>query len=1013
MTAASHQEPPHPVIAEWLRELYGTAEAGWLTIFSQGTDGNRNTDWAPAVDTDTLAVAADRRAPTSDVWFGVAIRKERLDGGRRGGATDCLAIPGLWLDIDIEGPGHKGGHQLARDRPAAHALVDTFPLRPTAVIDSGGGLQAWWLFDELHDIETTTPDLLAAWGATWTRLGSVAGIHVDNVFDVARIMRLPGTTNRKEGLARSVQLISAEWGQRYGVDDLEQHLDEPPAPPERSVASSVPYIGPERPGDAYSARHTGGDALAATGRMTLGRRDHNGNETWIRDGRDPKTDASATVYADDGHTTFWSETCSQWWPAVKVRRPYDPFGLYAAIFHNGDHTAASAELRAKGYGEPVADVRDLIAPRLLEQRTVTVDEPWPEPRGLPEPPRPPAFPIGVLPDWAQDHAHAVAEQIQIPVDLAAMLIIGALSAATTGRANVHVSPNWVEPVNLYLVTAMRSGAGKSPADKLTVRWLRTWQSKRIQMCKADHDRAQLKVKHARKKLAKLEGTQSDERDLFAALDEVAAAEADVPPLPRLLADDATPEAVAGLLRAHDQRLAILSTEADLFDMLLRGKPGQRANMNIYLKAWSGDSFTRDRKGSQEAGPEWAELDHPLLTVACTVQPSVLAKVQADDEMMSRGFAARFMFSIPEDMIGRRDQTKRFSRTELTTTHTYEAAATALADRWATWGNPANLHFSHQAADLLEAFLTEIEPRLAADADLERLGEWANKLHGSIARYAGLLHLAEHRDAGAHVEADIVARAIELGRYWLANAISVLALEIERTGEQAQAILDWACGEGATFTPAQLQAKVRKPGIGLDKVTDYVPALELLVELGWIRPVEPGDWRARIGVRRAKSPDFALWPDAIGRPQRVSYPRSPRTASMGESNSLSSSPCTPTDPPSTITHPPTSGHPAHRRPRPHRLDGPMTRAPAAQNQANARGERPSPSGLHDQTRFRVGPACAGCRPRGSSSPATRAILRWARTSGARPSKRAGVSDPRGVPDGRVGPQRGARPLGWRG
>jgi hypothetical protein len=37
---------------------------------------------------------------------------------------------------------------------------------------------------------------------------------------------------------------------------------------------------------------------------------------------------------------------------------------------------------------------------------------------------------------------------------------------------------------------------------------------------------------------------------------------------------------------------------------------------------------------------------------------------------------------------------------------------------------------------------------------------------------------------------------------------------------------------------------------------------------------------------------------------------------------------------------------------------MTRAPAAQNQANARGERPSPSGLHDQTRFRVGPACAG-------------------------------------------------------
>ena len=531
-------------------------------------------------------------------------------------------------------------------------------------------------------------------------------------------------------------------------------------------------------------------------------------------------------------------------------------------------------------------------PDALGLTSIGAPAPWDQPRALPAPEPPPAFPLDVLPAWAQDHVLAVAEQVQVPVDAVAMLALGSLFAAATGRAVVHVSDSWVEPVCAYLVIALRSGAGKSPAEKYAARWLRTWQRERVAAIQADHDLAMLKVRHARKKLQKAEGSIGEASDLIDAYKEVQAAEEDVPELPRLLADDATPEAVANLLRMHGERLAIVSTEADLFDMLLKGKPGQRANMNVYLKAWAGDSFIRDRKGGSDTGPEYFELDSPLLTVSVAVQPAVLARLQGDDELTSRGFTSRFMFSVPEDLIGRRDQSKRFGAGKIATQAAYDAQASALASRWATWQHPADLHRTPAASRLLEDFLSPIEPRLATGADLERLGEWANKLYASVARYAGLLHLAEGNDPQKPIDGDVMDRAIDLGWYWLGHAVAVLGLAVERVVQQAETILEWAVGQGAEFRLTDCQQNLRRPGEGLDRIADFIEPVELLIDLGWIRPCGQGDWRANVGVRGAKSPAFALWPEAVGKPLRAHVSRVQSFASMGERD-LSSSPPTPT------------------------------------------------------------------------------------------------------------------------
>lgn len=336
-TVASVTDP-----VEWFTNLYISCE-GWLTLFSvDRTTGEQHVDWARIDQADKLAHLAEERTTSCCVWFGVATRKQHL-GTRRGGGEDCLHVPALWADIDVEGPNHKGGHPLPATLEAARLIIEEFPLQPSAVIRSGGGLQPWWFLTEPINVDEAR-ELLRGWGATWAELGRRHGWHVDNVFDVARVMRLPGTWNRKT----KPTLVTGKvcWERRYNPGDFEPHLLDPPPAPE---PGRIPYIGPERPGDAFNAVRRGGDVLAAAG-FTLARTDRSsGDEHWTRPGKDPKDGASATVYPD-GHTTLWSDTIQAQWPHADLRRPYDPFGLYCVLFAGGNFTAARQTLSAQGYG---------------------------------------------------------------------------------------------------------------------------------------------------------------------------------------------------------------------------------------------------------------------------------------------------------------------------------------------------------------------------------------------------------------------------------------------------------------------------------------------------------------------------------------------------------------------------------------------------------------------------------------------------------------------------------------
>lgn len=349
----------------------------WLNLFTVDfRNGQRSVIWRqnPAELDD---IADD--LPHANVWFSAATRRQRADNGRRGGNKDCRLIPALWVDIDIAGPNHPDNDRLPANIDDAHKLLASYPMPPTVIVNTGGGIQAWWKLAEPLDLDTDGDGLLDRWRATWQANADQLGWHIDNVFDPARIMRLPGSWNHKTQPPQHVTITHASWDTTYGHDDIDQWLIEPATTPTPAVNErTVPYIGPDRPGDAYNVRHTGAHVLENAG-FVLARTDQNGDRHYTRPGKDTREGTSATVYADDGHTTIWSDTCQNMWSTLQVRRPYDPFGLYTHLNHRGDYTASSRHLQQQGYGNQpdTSNPDDLIGDTLRQHNAEQEGPPKP------------------------------------------------------------------------------------------------------------------------------------------------------------------------------------------------------------------------------------------------------------------------------------------------------------------------------------------------------------------------------------------------------------------------------------------------------------------------------------------------------------------------------------------------------------------------------------------------------------------------------------------------------------
>lgn len=131
------------------------------------------------------------------VWFGVNPVNLPVGRGRRGDAEDVTRLADMVAELDYD----KGVTVQARDAVVAE-LSELF-IPPTLLVDSGHGLHLHWrVIDGQISDEFTLADakvLLAQFHRLFDAVVAKHGVQrkQDNVFDLPRIMRMPGTTNHK------------------------------------------------------------------------------------------------------------------------------------------------------------------------------------------------------------------------------------------------------------------------------------------------------------------------------------------------------------------------------------------------------------------------------------------------------------------------------------------------------------------------------------------------------------------------------------------------------------------------------------------------------------------------------------------------------------------------------------------------------------------------------------------------------------------------------------------------
>jgi hypothetical protein len=197
--------------------------------------GDARSCWSRIGDKRSLAAAFTRATALNHEGYGVYFAP-CLRATKSGKAEAAALLPALWVDLDCDDDPTR--------RAAALERLHTFNPPPSAVIDSGGGLHAYWLLDAL-----VTMDEISRKQAAGILRGLFAALGGDPQYvkSVASVMRLIGTVNTKpERGGVVVTLVELHADRRYPLADF-AWLESQPTPERAANTMPTPHLNGHHP----------------------------------------------------------------------------------------------------------------------------------------------------------------------------------------------------------------------------------------------------------------------------------------------------------------------------------------------------------------------------------------------------------------------------------------------------------------------------------------------------------------------------------------------------------------------------------------------------------------------------------------------------------------------------------------------------------------------------------------------------------------------------------------------
>lgn len=380
----------------------------------------------------------------------------------------------------------------------------------------------------------------------------------------------------------------------------------------------------------------------------------------------------------------------------------------------------------------------------------------------------PEIPSSSLPGWLEEYCKAVSDSTQTPQGLAVMMGLSTIAACLQKR--VEVSPygdDYREPVSLWTVTALPPATRKTAIKTAMTGPLTTWEDEQATILKPEIKKTQTKRDILLKRIETIKAQAAKTEkpiDREKAYSEIEGIENDMPDEkrpPRLWTDDTTPEKLQMLLVEHGERMALLSDEGGIFEIMGGLYSDGRVNLNVFLQSHAGSPVRVDR------ATRTAYLHRPALSFGLTIQPDILSEFSKGSKRIFRGNGtlARFLYCIPKSNIGSRDMSKRVTIPESIKAK-YQAGILNLLSIEPVFNehgreNARLLTLSREALDSWVRFSQYIESNQGPDREFEYMQDWTGKLPGAALRIAGLFHAIKHGIERPTIDHETIEQSLDL------------------------------------------------------------------------------------------------------------------------------------------------------------------------------------------------------------------------------------------------------------
>ncbi|HPH35633.1 MAG TPA: YfjI family protein, partial [Methanoregulaceae archaeon] len=472
------------------------------------------------------------------------------------------------------------------------------------------------------------------------------------------------------------------------------------------------------------------------------------------------------------------------------------------------------------------------SPRAVERTKETKDTSFPEwseivPLGDLKAPE---IPEDIIPGWAGDFAREAARAIQVPYPMVAAATLGAVSLAVCAAVQeIQVKPGYGEPLNIYAMAPLPSGERKTGVVDETNAPLYAFEAEQAEIMgpgiRAAHSRrktAEKIIEARRNKAAKAK--DEDRKALIESIAQDEAALEEVPALPRLLADDVTPERLAGLLRDQGELIGIITSEGGFFDIIGgRYSRDGNANLDLFLKGHSREPYRVDRVGRDPI-----VLSHPRIVACICPQPEVVQRFSNTPGFRGRGVVARFLYFYSDSKVGYRsvsvDPIPERVKSEY---------ALYIKSLLSMRGKNLVLTLSPGARAAWFSFAEGVEVEMRPGGEFEHFRDWAGKLPGQAVRLAGIFHcVTAQLPNQLEVLEETMSRALKLAAKLADHAkVAFDAMGCDPAMDTALTILEWI--QRTRLTDFTLRECFRALNGRFHNTAEIRPGLNVLVERGYL------------------------------------------------------------------------------------------------------------------------------------------------------------------------------------